>query len=287
MAKATFETSEQAYEAFYNAFLEQSRNEHGFQSVRDTERSLGTKMKTYGMKSRKVKTDVIRQRLKEIYAQDPNIGERRIEKLLGVCIWEYVEDLGFKTLSEVRTSFVGRKTRRKFDTKEKVLDAFRKNLKQRIISKERRGEHVIEKEMGTNIVDYGINWKEEVLYPVYVEIIREELEKNPIFGIDELRLKYPSVQTFVERQNNLSLFKIKNKIPVTENEEDELLDSLILQAVKPKPEPPTPEEYIWEFIKRETGKSYDTFRIPKKIEYLKHERKIEGNRLVGGYWRAG
>jgi hypothetical protein len=284
MARATFETDEEAYDAFYNAFLEQSRNKHRFQSVRKVERSLGTKMKTYGIKSRKVKADVIRQRLKEIYAQDPDIGGERIEELLGIDIWEYVKDLGFKTLSEVRTSFAGRKTRKKFDTKEEALNAFRTEVKERIIKRERKAEHFIEKVLGTNTVNYGIDWKGEVLYPVYTEIIREELEKNPIFGIDELRLKYPHVRTFLERQDEPVRFKIKNKIPITENEEDELLCSLILEAVRPKPEPPTPEGYIWEFIKHETGKSYDTLRIPKEIEYLKSEKKIEGNRLVGGYW---
>jgi len=288
MPRKTFETNEQAYNAVYNAFLEHSRCKHSFPKVHDVEKSLGIHMRNYGIKPRKIKVRVLKQRLGEIYNQDPSIGEKRINKLLGMGVSGYLKDLGVETLSELRKSYVGKESKRgnrkKFDTKEDAVRTFRSKTKEMVLSGEYKNIHGVEKKVGANVVTYGINWKGEILYPIYRELIAEEFELNPNLGNEEINQKYSFAQSLIESQGGLVIFKVKNKIPVSKNEEDTLLRGLVLEAVKV--EKSISEENIWGFIKEKTDISFDTFRIPQEIENLKRERIIEGNKLVG-YRKVG
>ncbi len=287
MPKKTFETDEQAYNAVYNYYLEYSRSEHKFPKTNEVEKNLKIHFRSYGIDQKEIKLKVLKQRMDEDFfnrGKDPTLKELNSE--FGVGTSRYIKDLEFPTWSAFRYSRIGKETRRKFATKEKALSALRSKVKELIEKGKYEGMDDAQKKVGTNIATYGIKWREEVLYPVYDKIIIEELEKNPKIGYRGFRQKYPFAQIFLKNQGGLVIFKVKNKIPITQIEENMLLRRLILQKVKPKPEPPTAEEDIWEFIKKKTGKSYNTFKIPQEIEYLKHRKKIEGGKIYGGYWEV-
>jgi hypothetical protein len=302
MPKRTFETNEQAYNAVYNIFSEHSRSKHHFPKVYDVESSLKIHMDTYEIDPREIKVKIIKQRIDEISRQEERgISQEKLESLLGVGIWRYLKDLGYDSFSDLRYNHLDESIRKKFKTKEDAkkalrvrkkfatredaLKAFKEKVKEEILKEEYKSKDRTERKVGASIQNYNISWKKEVFYPVYSELIIEELEKNPKIGDEGIRKKFSFAQTFLKNQGGLVTFKIKNEISVTRREEDMLLRRLTLQAVKPKPEPATTEEDIWEFVKQKTGKPYNTFRIPQEIGYLKHKKKIEGSKLSGGYWK--
>ncbi len=287
MPKKTFETDEQAYNAVLNYYLECSRNKHKFPKTNEVEKILKIHFRTYSIDSKEIKLKVLKQRMDEDFfnqGKDPTLKELNSE--FGVGTSRYIEDLEFPTWSAFRCSRVGKETRRKFATREKALSALKSKVKELLEKGEYKNNNDAQKGVGTNIATYSIKWKEEVLYPVYDEIITEELEKNPKIGYRGFRQKYPFAQIFLKNKGGLVAFKVKKKIPINQREENMLLRRLILQKVKPKPEPATSEEDIWEFIRKKTGKSYNTFRIPQEIEYLKQREKIEGGKIYGGYWKV-
>ena len=285
IGRRAFETDEQAQNAVFNYYLDFSRKNSQFPKTYDVENLLKMHMSTYSIDSREVKVKVIKKRLEEdVYGQNLDPSEKELNELFGIGFFRYLEDLGFESLSKLREFRVGKNTRRKFATREEALSSLRKKVKELVLKEEYENKDITQREVGTNIETYDIKWKEEVLCPVYGDLIKEEFEKNPTIGDEEIREKFSFAQSFLKNQGGVVLFKIKNKIPIRKREESMLLRRLILQTAKPKPEQPTNEEYMWNFIRQTTGKAYDTFRIPQEIEYLKRNKKIEGGKLHGGYW---
>jgi len=209
MPKRTFQTSEQACDIIYNIFLEHSRLEHSFPKMRHTEKTLKIHMDNYGIKPREIKVKVIKQRLSEIFNQNPNASEKEIERLLGVDIYEYLEDLKSKGIPDLRASFTGKKNSRKFDTKEEAVKAFRSKTNELVINGEYKGSHSVERIVGTNASTYAIRWKEEVLYPVYDKLIRQEIESDTDIRHKEIIQEYPFAQYFLKKQGGLKKFKEK------------------------------------------------------------------------------
>lgn len=284
IGRRAFETDEQAQNAVFNYYLDFSRKNSQFPKAYDVENLLKMHMSTYSIDSREVKVKVIKKRLEEdVYGQNLDPSEEELNKLFGIGLFRYLEDLGFESLSKLREFHVGKNTRRKFATREEALSSLRKKVKELILKEEYENKDITQREVGTNIETYDIKWKEDVLYPVYNELIKEEFIKNPKTGDNNIRKKYPFSQSFLKSQGGIVTFKIKNKIPVSIRAESMLLRRLILQTLKPKLNSSTSINDIHKFIESKTGKYYNTFKIPQEMGYLRRMKKIEGN-IYSGYW---
>jgi hypothetical protein len=316
-------TNDYAYNVLRNYYLMHSREFHYFPNDAEAKNNLkviqGDDASNRKIDLRKLRVDVVRQRIDEIFKGEGDATQEKIDRLLGIGIWKYIKDLGYNSFSDLRYDHMDENKRkrfkskkdaknalracRKFATRENALKAFKSEVKESILTGSYESKDHVQNKVGASIQNYSIKWKKDVLYPVYNELIIEEFENNPKTGDVRIKQRYSFAQSFIKNQGGLVLFKLKNNIPINKREENMLLRRLkdykninevkesillrrlILQAVKPKPRSATTEEYIWDFVKKKTGKSYDTFRIPQEINYLKCAKKIEGGRLNGGYWR--
>jgi len=203
-----FETSKQAYHSFFKYCLNQSKQNHRIPRIEEIQNFFKTDLRSYDLKWKSILLKVIEQRLKEIYKEFGDVTAKRTNNELGIGIFNYLKDLGYDSFSDLRYAITGKRTRRKFDTREKALDAFRSKVREKIIDGSYTCQWHTEREVGTPASIYGIKWREDVLDFVYDAFIIQDLKQNPRQSEKELREKYSfSVLSFFDRKGGFRKYK--------------------------------------------------------------------------------
>jgi predicted transcriptional regulator len=229
ITKKTFETNEQAYVAVWHYHLANSKSRHHFPSQEQVEEHFGIDIRTYDLELRKIRAEIINYRLDDIFKSNPEIASKELNAEFGIGLFNYLKDLSYESFTDLRYAKTGKKTRRKFDTKEEALDAFRSKVIEKIKKRKYTCEGSIETEIGTPASIYGINWREDVLDFVYDSIISQDLKQNPCQTEKELQKKYHfSVTSFFDRKGGFIKYKKEKGILYkSHRDREELLENCI------------------------------------------------------------
>ena len=229
MPKKTFETNEQAQDAVYFYLLNYSRSKHKFPDIsRRVERKLGIDGRTYNLNFRAIKEQVVRHRVDEILRKK-DATKNEIEKELGIGIYNYLDALGgYETFSDLFFAYRGKKTRRKFATREEALNAFRTRVEKDILDGQYKDQVDIQSKskVGTPAEIYDVNWRKNVLDFVHDKLIKGELEKNPRITLKALWQKHPFALETARRAGSFT--KLKRKLGIlykSHSNREELLEN--------------------------------------------------------------
>jgi len=206
--KKTFKSNEQAYNTVEIYFLEHLRSKYCLPKKQQAEKDLKIHLRTYKINLKEIKLKVLKQRIDEIFSEK-DLSSSELQSLLGIGIYNYLDDLGFRSFSHLRFSYTKKMTRRKFVTREEALVAFQSKVKEKLLKGTYKCKDDVSLELGTNPQTYSINWKSSVLYPVYDEILENEVKLNPRIGDRELRRKYSFAQGFLNQKGVLKEYKRK------------------------------------------------------------------------------
>jgi len=225
----TFKTDEQAQNAVYFYLLNYSKSKHAFPDIsRRVERKLKIDERTYNLNFRAIKEQVVRHRVDEILRKkDASIKE--IQKELGIGIYNYLDALGYPSgYSDLFFAYRGKRTRRKFATREQALNVFRTEVEKNILNEQYKSRMDTENKIRTPLKTYDINWKEDVLDFVHERLIKGELEKNPHVTLKNLRKKYPFALETARRIGSFAKLKRKSGIIYkSHSNREELLESCV------------------------------------------------------------
>lgn len=313
-----FETNEQAYSAFYDYFLKYSRENQRFPLVRNTKKAVGIpinkSLKQYDVNLENLELEVLRKRIPEAFAKDSNLSRNELNSELGININNWVEKLGYKTFSELKTHYTGKEVKKKqrvFKTREEAIKA----IEDYYLNFLREKQHLpsIMKNLQKDLkIDRTTYVKPKDIKQIKVKVVRQRLQE--IFGeksdrkkneiesnlginldgwLNDLGYKsYFELDSFHTGKMNRQEIIIRRRFVKamtkgrTFAEKDRTFSTytnLIIELVRPKNVKETTEEEMWNYIKGKTGEFPNSFDVSNAREYLKITKKIEGN-LRQGYW---